>query len=95
MLDGLSKLVTICNKMQRKSAAIVYMHSIMFDEASNIYMSGLLNVFVNLLTNDYQVISIICFKMHKLIEYTRLVPNWGLRFLSRQFYFLVPKFFMT
>lgn len=41
--------------------------SIMFDEASNIHMSGLLNVFVNLLTNDYQVINIIGFKMHKLI----------------------------
>ena len=27
------------------------------------------------------------------IGYTRLVPNWGLRFLSRQFYFLVPNFF--
>ena len=68
MLDGLSKLVTIlCNRMQRKSAAIVLYASIMFDEASNIHMSGLLNVFVNLLTNDYQVISIIGFEMHKFM----------------------------
>jgi hypothetical protein len=41
--------------------------SIMSDEASNIHMSGFLNVFVNLLTNDFQVICIIGLKIHNLI----------------------------
>ena len=33
--------------------------SVMFDEASNIHMNGLLNVFVNIITKEFQVFIIV------------------------------------
>ena len=33
----------------------LFFASVMFDEASNIHMAGLLNVFVNIITKDLQV----------------------------------------